>query len=114
MMPRLQRTGIHGVHEGKMKVDTEYQCKLLLAMVLWQAEADAVVYQRMGLIRDGQAVDTPPLPLDDKRMRLHADSHVDMGEVKCLVGQLKSGYWQRWSDALELHHRVDLRKLNLA
>ncbi len=90
--------------QGRVAVTVEYQCKLLLAAMLWQAEMDVMVYRDMGLVRDGVAV--AELPRTDKRYRMHADGRVDLLDVQSLVEGMKSGYWQRWSNALELSHKV--------
>jgi hypothetical protein len=106
-----RRTGIRPRAEdrgetdnGRVLVSVEYQCKLLLAALLWQAEMDVMVYRDMGLIRNGVAV--AELPRTDKRYRMHADGRVDLLDVQSLVEGMKSGYWQRWSNALELSHKV--------
>jgi hypothetical protein len=90
-------------------VTVEYQCKLLLAAMLWQAEMDTMVYRDMGLIQGGVAVSE--LPRTDKRYRMHADGRVDLRDVQSLVEGMHTGYWQRWSNALELFHKVPAARL---
>ena len=111
-----RRTGIRARQEdrgdtdnGRVLVNVEYQCKLLLAALLWQAEQDTMVYRDMGLIQNGVAV--AELPRTDKRYRIHADGKVDLRDVKALVDGMHTGYWQRWSNALELNHKVNVSRL---
>ena len=110
-----RRTGIRRRQEdeaedqGRVSVTVEYQCKLLLAAMLWQAEMDAMTYRDMGLIRNGSAI--ADLPRTDKRYRMHADGRVDLLDVRALVHGITTGYWQKWSNALELNHKVDAARL---
>jgi hypothetical protein len=100
--PRAEAQG--ETDQGRVLVSVEYQCKLLLASMLWQAELDVMVYRDMGLVVNGTVVFE--LPRTDKRFRMHADGRVDLCDVRSLVEQMQTGYWQRWSNALELSHKV--------
>jgi hypothetical protein len=108
-----RRTGIRQRQEdeaedrGRVLVSVEYQCKLLLAAMLWQTEQDTMVYRDMGLIRDGVAV----LELPPGRNRMHADGRVDLCDVRHVVAGMTTGYWQRWSNGLELGHKVNVTRL---
>ncbi len=101
---RGQWVGTEG--DGKVAVSTEFQVKLAFASIIKQAEDDMAHYRGKGIVRNGKVV---PEAMRGKRVQ---NEVVDRLEVSETITFLKDKA-QRFCHALEIPHRVDLRRLGL-